>query len=150
MILDSLKNARIYYGLGERFEQAFKFLENVDAKVLKSGRIDITDGLYASVQMYNTIPREQCLLESHKKYADIQYVVKGEEVIGFSHLGQNYPEPVGNFDEAKDLAYYKGESLWIPLREGYYCVLFPDDLHAPKGTLENSKNVIKIVFKVLL
>jgi YhcH/YjgK/YiaL family protein len=150
MILDSLKNAHLYYCLGGMFRQAFEFLEHLDVKTLKPGRVDITGGVYANVQIYKTKPRKECCLESHKKYADIQYVASGEEALGFFHLLEGGLNSKESFDEVKDIVFYEGGGTWMSLRAGYFAVLFPDDAHAPKGDLIETKEVTKLVVKVPL
>jgi YhcH/YjgK/YiaL family protein len=150
MIFDSLKNARLYFNIGERFKCALRFLEGLDAHNLKPGRVEIADGVYANVQRYETKPREQCRYESHVKYADIQYAALGKEALGFASLGEGLLEADGVFDEGKNVVFYKGEGIWLPLRTGYFAILFPDDAHAPKANLDSVCEVVKIVVKVLL
>jgi YhcH/YjgK/YiaL family protein len=150
MIFDSLKNARLYFNIGKRFESALRFLEGLDVRNLKPGRVEIADGVYANIQRYETKPRALCRYESHVKYADIQYVALGGEALGFARLDEGLLEADGAFDEGKDVAFYKGEGVWLPLRTGYFAVLFPDDAHAPRANLDNVCEVVKIVIKVLL
>jgi YhcH/YjgK/YiaL family protein len=150
MIFDSLRNARLYSSLGERFQNAFKFLEEIDVKNLKQGKVEISDGVYASVQSYETKPKEECRLETHRKYADIQYVVCGEEAFGFSHLTDNSLKADGPFDEVKDVVSYEGEGIWLPLKAGYFVIVFPEDAHAPRANLNKASEVTKVVAKVLL
>ena len=78
MIIDSLKNAKLYYGLGERIEKGLKFLENTDLSEYKNGKYEI-DGekIYVSVQDYETKPLEPGKCEPHRKYLDIQYIIQG-------------------------------------------------------------------------
>ena len=37
MIFDKLSNAHLYYGMGKKFEDAFKFLENTDFSSMPAG-----------------------------------------------------------------------------------------------------------------
>ena len=57
MIIDSLKNAGLYYGMNSRLKSAFEFLQNTDFEKMEPGRYEI-DGanVYAMIQQYETKP----------------------------------------------------------------------------------------------
>ena len=60
MIIDSLKNAKFYYALGERIAKGLKFLEENDLSQFENGKYEIEgDELFVSVQDYETKPLEQ-------------------------------------------------------------------------------------------
>ena len=80
MIKDTLKNSEFYYGLGERFQKAFEYLKTTNLSEKENGKYEIDgENIYVSVQDYNTKPEEEGKFEAHKKYADIQFIVKGQE-----------------------------------------------------------------------
>jgi len=41
MVIDKMKNASLYYGLGQRFQQALEWLANVDPDSLTPGQREI-------------------------------------------------------------------------------------------------------------
>ena len=86
MVIDKMKNAPLYYGLGQRFQQALEWLAKVDPDTLTPGqRVDIDgDNVYATRFDVDTKLPADCKLECHRDYADIQYVVSGTEGMGYS------------------------------------------------------------------
>lgn|GEM_PF-4055366 len=43
-----------------------------------------------------------------------------------------------------------GEGAVLPLEEGYFCILFPEDVHRTKTMAEEPCEVLKGVFKIKL
>ena len=86
MIKDNLKYAELYEGVNPGFPVAFAFLEEALAKPKEVGRYDLEEGVFALVQSYDTKPAEACKIEAHKKYIDIQCVLKGKELFGVADL----------------------------------------------------------------
>ena len=55
MILDSLKNASLYTGLGDRFAIAFDFLSKTDFSTFPDGKVELKgDDVFAIAQTYKT------------------------------------------------------------------------------------------------
>ena len=105
----------------------------------------------AKVQRYDTRPTDECIPESHKKFIDVQFVAKGEEVLGWCPLSPEL-EITSPYDEKADVTFYKKllpESA-VMLSVGTYAVLFPLDVHRPGGYFEGEEpsHVTKIVVKV--
>lgn len=130
--------------------KAFDFIKSNDIPSLVPGRYEIDgDKFFVLVQHYKSKNRKECHLETHKKYIDIQYVAKGEEILGF------LPTPSSlimeeNLYEEKDIAFYKPSKnqIDILLNEGTYAILFPSDVHSPGGIVQESMDIIKLVFKI--
>lgn len=81
MILDTLSLIDRYATLNPRFVSAFDFLRRLGSDPV-IGRHDIDgDVVYALVQRYETRPVAGMRLEAHRRYIDIQYVVRGSEAI---------------------------------------------------------------------
>lgn len=144
MIFDSVENVE-YYFLNERFKRALEFIRK--SKTLASGNYEICEGVTASIADRVAIPQGQRRMEGHMKYADIQYLLRGEERIGFTSLkGAKIDEA---YDEKRDVAFYQAQDIKIlKLKPGDFMILFPQDLHMPQIG-ENNK-IRKIVVKVLL
>ncbi len=149
MIIDSLKNAKLYYGLGERIEKGLKFLENTDLSEYKNGKYEI-DGekIYVSVQDYETKPLEQGKFEAHRKYLDIQYIIKGSERLGFGKIGEF--SPAVDYDEEKDIVFLNGQGDFAGAKEGDFLIFMPQDAHMPCISIKEPAYVKKAVVKVLL
>ena len=147
MILDALANSTVYEKLHPGFNSAFYFLRKTDLATMSAGRYAI-DGerLYAIVQEYETKPLAEGLLETHIRYIDIQYVITGEELIGYAPLAdQTIQTP---YDTDKDITFLEGAAEPIRLRQGQFAIFFPHDAHMPSRTAGEPARVRKVVIKV--
>ncbi|TAN38664.1 MAG: DUF386 domain-containing protein [Verrucomicrobia bacterium] len=146
MIFDRLENAERYFKTHPAFAAAFAFLRRPDLATLPDGRIELDgDKLFALIQRPTNKGHAAARLESHRKYADIQFVVSGNEEYGWCSL-RDAPPVAEDFKPDNDIAFYAGPpAIWIPSSPGYFVVFFPEDLHAPlAGTGALHKVVIKI------
>ncbi|MBI5192324.1 MAG: YhcH/YjgK/YiaL family protein [Nitrospirae bacterium] len=146
MIIDLLKNASLYSKMNRKIETALNFLRDTDLSNIKPGRYEI-DGsdIFALMQTYDTKPRENGFWEAHRQYIDIQYVIKGTELIGYSNIDHLKS---GEYDDAKDLLVLYGDGVFLEVREGTFVILMPHDAHKPGIAVTTSKPVSKIVVKV--
>ena len=62
-------------------EEAVCYLKKQDLAALEVGTYQVNDDFYFMIQEYETKPAENCRLETHNCYADIQWIVSGEEEI---------------------------------------------------------------------
>jgi len=147
MILDQLKNAKLYFSLGERISKALQYLATTDFSNLEPGRYDIDgDNIYAMVSVYNTKPLSSTKWEAHKKYIDVQYVVSGKEKMGVTSADKVIP--MEEYSENNDCTIYKGDGNYIYVDEGSFAVFFPSDIHMPGISVNIPKEVKKVVVKV--
>src|SRR5258706_15523116 len=95
MIIDLLSNAHHYYSINERIAKAFVFLKSTDLNAIKAGKYFIEgEDLFALLQEYETLDATNEQMEAHKKYIDVQYMVRGEELVGHALLkNQNIAKP---------------------------------------------------------
>lgn len=148
MILDTLENYQLYSTINERIAKGFAFLRNTDLDAIPSGKHDIEgDTIFALVQEYQTKPLNECKLESHKKYIDIQYVIRGEEFMGVTTKKNQL---ILEQDEDKDYTFYEGTTSLVRVSKGMFTIFFPDDLHQPCVQTESAAEVKKVVIKVLI
>ena len=150
MISDSLSHSSLYAGLQPRFAAAFKFLRALPANPA-DGRHEIEgDRLFALVQSYTTTPAAERKLEHHRKYADIQFLFAGEEIIEHSPLeGLAVDTP---YNAEKDFGLVR-DPAWrsaVVLKPGVFGIYFPDDAHKPGCSIHTPTAVRKVVVKVLL
>jgi YhcH/YjgK/YiaL family protein len=130
--------------------KALTFLQALPPQPLADGRIEI-DGsnAYALVQSYETQAGGDWVFEGHRKYLDIQYVLSGEEVIGWAFMER--AAVTMPYDAAKDAwlgTVPAAEITPVRLSAGQLAVLYPTDAHAPKHAAGASGPVKKIVVKV--
>jgi biofilm protein TabA len=145
MILDTLDNAKLYYGCHPLFEQAFEFLRSAGKGEQLSGKSEIGDtGLFVLKVSRAGKDKSQVPLEAHRKYIDIQCSVAGCDVIGWKPMAD--ADTGRGYDAAKDIEFYDQPPVtWVDVREGMFAVFFPGDGHAPMATPEH---ITKLVVKV--
>ena len=149
MVIDKIEHASLYYGLGERFQRALEWLAAVDPSALPVGeRVDIDgDELYATLFEVDTLPLEQCRLECHRNYADIQYLIEGEEAVCYA-----LPDaPLTQLSEyTPDIQFFTTDWDTITVRPGTFYIVWPQDLHAPRAARGSVGPVKWLVVKVKL
>jgi YhcH/YjgK/YiaL family protein len=150
MIIDNVKNCEKYYSLGNRIEQALKFIGSTDFSIYNAGKYNIaSDRIFFLVNEYQTKSMNDCVLESHKKYIDLQFMYSGTEKLGHSLLTNQVVSK--KYDPESDCVLYKPEDLsLIKLLKGEFAIFFPNDLHMPGIMIEKPENVKKIVVKILI
>lgn len=147
MVLDSLANSEQYTTLHKSFAKAFEYLKTTDFSTIEAGKYVIDgDNIYASVSEYTT--KEKGELEGHELYIDIQYIVKGCEIIGYAE--RTNQESSVAYNPTKDIEFFKGDYAPIKIEAGQFVVLFPNDLHLPCLSCNAPTNVKKVVVKVKL
>lgn len=147
MIIDNIKNASKYFGLGKGFEEALTFLANYDGKADEKADIPVCEGVMVKCRPYMTKPAQECAFEAHEKYADIHFVVSGCECIGYAPTG-SLTETRRN--ESKDMIWLEGEGVNLPLNAGDFMITLPDDAHMPCIQQNESVFCAKLVAKILL
>lgn len=148
MIVDTLDNAKLYYGcLNGRIQTALEYLAGKTVSDFPVGRHDI-DGnrIYALVQQYDTKPGEDGVWEAHRRYADVQFIAAGVEMLGYAPLG--LLTPTQPYAEEKDVAFYSGIGDFFTLKAGGFSVFFPQDAHMPCRSPDVPTPVRKVVVKV--
>ena len=147
MVIDTLDNCGRYERLHPGFKAAFAFLKRPGIEATPDGRLDL-DGprLFALTQTYETNPLREGRLEAHRKYIDIQFIVSGEEHIGYSPLADQ--AAVKPFDTENDIGFFDGEACFTLLRKGQFAIFFPHDAHLPGRCTEKPAQVKKIVLKI--
>lgn len=149
--IDQAEFFRSYSQHPGRWTNAFTFLARPDLASLAPGRYELEeeDALFASVSEYVTKNEEDALYEAHRKYADIQYLVEGEEKIGVVPLSAT--TPVGPFDEEKDIIFLRADGDHFRVAApGRFFIFFPGDAHCPGVKCGENMMVRKIVIKVRL
>ena len=150
MIAGDLVHVQDQMALTPCLRKALSFLRWTNLTDLPEGKIEIEgERIYALVQRYDTAATDTQKFEFHRKFIDVQYVVSGEEIIGWAPVERMAITEA--YDEVKDVAL--GTVPWsevtpVYLSAGQLVVLYPEDAHAPKLAAGKSSQVNKIVVKV--
>jgi YhcH/YjgK/YiaL family protein len=148
MIVDKLENGAYYYSLGARIQKAIEYLKNSSLSEIEVGKYQIEgDDIFALVSEYDTKSVETGLWEAHKRYIDIQYIIKGSEKIGYTSV-ENLKTTV-EYDESKDILFGTANGDFVTLQQGMFMILAPQDGHMPSIYCEKPERVKKVVIKIL-
>jgi biofilm protein TabA len=150
MIVIDLAHSEHQVPMTPALRKAIAFLRRQDLSGLPDGKAEIDgDRVYAIIQRYETIRTDAPKFEFHRKYIDVQFIVSGEETIGWAPVESMTVTEAYNGD--KDICFGKVSSgKWTPVRlhAGQLSVLWPEDAHAPKLASNAPSPVMKIVVKV--
>ena len=135
---DIKKYASLLPGIDEAFD-AVNALSDYEAKTYP-----LSDGNRFFVAVGTTKAPDEA--EAHRKYLDIQYIVKGKEVVGWADLADCTIQ--GEFNEEKDIGKYTGDFEYITINEGICYVAFPEDAHMPGRHLDVPNDFVKVVVKL--
>ena len=125
MIIDKLENLSKYIN-NDLASAISEFLK--DAKNVTLGKHDIVGGTFANVLEYSTKVFETVKMEAHIKYLDLQYMVSGVEKVLYQDKGDN--SPINEYNDVKDVIHYSPNTYTEHLlEEGYFGIMFPNDLH---------------------
>src|SRR4051794_40876668 len=106
MVIDSLRNAHLYYGLGPRIELALRSLQG-DLPNRPAGRYELQGTeVYADVQSFVTRPESECKWEAHRKYIDVQYVSEGVERVAVAPISELTEKEA--YIPARDVVFFTG------------------------------------------
>ena len=150
MLIDHLQYATEYYNSSPNLAKALQWLQQNKQQLaeMENGQYEI-DGqnVYAIVNSYNTKPAADCGWEAHKIYCDIHYSVTGSERIGYTPISTMAESQAYNGE--KDYSLYTGKGDWVLVSEGMFCLLMPQDIHAP-GAFANGETEFlkKVVIKL--
>jgi biofilm protein TabA len=131
-------------------EPAFEYLTGLDPASVTPGRTPIVgDDVYAVASKYTTKAIETARFEAHQKFLDVQYVVSGQETIGFiaAASGLTVLEP---YNAAKDVEFFAPPSNYtrLEMRPGQFALFRPGEAHMPNCHLDGPHDVVKVVVKV--
>lgn len=146
MILSTIELAYRYADCHHGLSRGFEFLQTTKLNQLGDGKHEI-DGerLFAIVAHDQGRGRSGATLEAHRKYIDIQYVIDGDETIGWQPLAL-CREVKQDYNSETDVALFlERPPTWFDLAPRSFAVFFPEDAHAP---LAAEGSVHKVVIKV--
>ena len=145
MIVDHIDNWRLYEAAHSLFPLAFACLAKTDWTKVEDGRFSISgEDVFAIVDRRRGKGTDNAKLEVHREYIDIQFIVQGEDLMGYRPLFDcQSPEP---FDADRDVGFFADRpATWVGIQENCFTIFFPTDPHAPMGSDgEFQKVVVKV------
>ncbi|MEM1354661.1 MAG: YhcH/YjgK/YiaL family protein [Planctomycetota bacterium] len=157
MILDRLEHADAYAALLSTWGKALAHLRETDLLALAHGRHEVPGGgkdLFLILDRFTPRTDAGQVWESHQDYADLQVMLQGRERQGWLPRSSE-PAIKTPYDRERDAEFYHppgpgASPHWLILREGYFTVYLPNDVHAPSLRIDDSDDtpVVKAVYKL--
>ena len=126
-------------------EEAIKIIDAHDPK--EYGTFPLPNGRFM-VGMHTSRSAEGAQAEAHRRFLDIQYVITGQDVVGWNSI--NHMTPAGEFNMEGDIGFFEGDVEMIRIPAGYCYVVFPEDAHLPDCHIDQPMNFLKYVIKIEL
>lgn len=149
MIVGKLKDIKRYKGLHKNIDTAIDFILNHDLMALPKGKTMIDgNNVYVNRDTYIARPLEECYFENHEHYLDLQIVLKGKELFGYTDLSNPSLQVTTPYNTDKDVTKYSAskDTVYFVLEEGF-ALVFNEDVHLAKGKVDDElveKAVLKI------
>ncbi len=150
MIVGKLVDLYRYKGISKNIDTAINFIETHDLLALPKGKTVVDgDNVYINRDTYVARPLEECFFENHEKYMDMQIVMKGKEVIGYTHISNPDLKVTTPYNPDKDVTKYNYDpkgAVFFTLEEGF-ALVYTEDVHLAKCKADDEiveKAVIKI------
>lgn len=148
MIFDDIKNIKNYALIDEKIAD---FILNLTA-AQECGKVFLSEDrlTYANVEEYTTKTLENCKLEAHKKYIDIQLLLEGVEELDYINVeGLNVKEA---YAPERDIMFFETPEKVlnrIILETGKFALLYPHEAYQPQMAYKNAPSKVKkVVVKI--
>lgn len=154
MIAGKIEDLKTYCSVCPEFENIYDFVKEYFASPKADGSYElIPDKLTANISTYTTGDAATKNLEAHRRYADVQIVLKGAERIDWAHITACTDEISEEFSKGGDIGFYADPEYVssMVLDAGTFVYLLPEDAHKPcVNAGADSAEVTKVVFKIKL
>lgn len=134
--------------------EAIRYCREKDVSGIGESRFFLKgENMIAQICDRVTEAKEKKLPEVHRRYAELQFMAEGTELIGYyPDLGDN--QILQDCLEEKDTLYYRenpsAQEDMLLMTPGTYAVFFPEDVHRPFCQVNQPERVKKIVIKIAL
>ncbi|TDQ59580.1 YhcH/YjgK/YiaL family protein [Mesocricetibacter intestinalis] len=153
MFFGDLTRSDFKRGLPKVIAATCEYLNRLDLSALSPGRHDISDQIYMNVMETDTQPAAERPAELHRRHADIQVLISGEEAMEYG-ITQPDLSRYEVYHEAEDYQLtphaieYKQT---LTLRPKMFVVYLPYEEHKPCCNAgESSQRIKKLVVKIPL
>lgn len=145
--IDKLEFAKQYHAHKTWWDKAFAFMKEPNNAELKPGIYPIDgENVFAKITEIPSKTFEDPKWENHQNYADIQYVISGQEQIGIGSLSKS--TMIVPYNKQKDITFYNGKGKYYIAKPGTFFIFFTHQTHRPSIKVAGYEVVKKIVIKV--
>ena len=139
-------------------KEGIRFLKTADLDNLPLGRTEIDgDRIYANVMEYETHPAGAEISESHKRYYDVQCIIRGQEMQACIPYSAGLPVKTP-YNKEEDYALYAPEAMpfWadgsdfptkITVHSKEFTIFAPGEVHTSGICPETPEKIFKVVVK---
>lgn len=150
MIVGKLKDLKRYKGIHPNIDEAIDYVLNNNLKALPKGKTVVSENVYINRDTYVAKPLEECFFENHEHYLDLQIVLEGKELFGYTDISNPSLKVTTPYNTEKDVTKYSAteDTIYITLEEGF-ALVFNEDIHLAKAKVNDElveKAVVKIKF----
>ena len=150
MIVGKLKDLKRYKGIHPNIDTAIEYVLNNDLLALPKGKTIVDENVFINRDTYIANSLEKCFFENHEHYLDLQIVLKGKELFGYTDISNPTLEVTTPYNAEKDVTKYSAteNTIFITLEEGF-ALVFNEDIHLAKAKVNDElveKAVVKIKF----
>lgn len=130
------------------FKQLFEYVKTHDLLHEPLGRITLDgDRLFINNCETQGVPADKQRLEAHREYADVHFLLEGEETLGWSNTDE-LGEADTPYNATDDIEFFNARpQTFVTMRPGQFLIVWPEDAHAP---LIGQGRIRKLVAKVKL
>ena len=93
---------KLYIPYNEKIKVVCDYLAKTDIHALEVGKYDIADGVRVVVNAFTPKTREAARWETHRKYIDLQYLIEGDESMGYLPIDEVED---AEYDAEKDVSH---------------------------------------------
>ncbi len=132
MVIGTLESSARYEALHPLFAKLFEYVKSHNLLEEPLGRITLDgDDLFINNVNPECLDATDQVLEVHREYIDVHFLLEGSETIGWTPLEdvENIKQP---YDAAAECALYaEPAQTYVKLKPGQFCIVWPEDPHAP-------------------
>ena len=148
MIIGKLVDLYRYKGIAKNIDTAIDYILSHDLLALPKGKTIVDgDNVFINRDTYIAKDLKDCFFENHEKYMDMQIVLKGKEVFGYTHISNPTLKVTTPYNVDKDVTKYSAEgAVFFTLEEGF-ALVYTEDVHLAKCKAD--ENIVeKVVVKI--
>ena len=132
MIIGKIEDFEKYFAVNENFKKAFEWLKISDTATVNE-KIEI-DGEKVWGKIFSD-SGENRVYEAHRRFADIHFIVSGEEEFAWSDI--DVLTVTKEYDLSADYLLLEGNVNSFLMKEGMFCICFPEDAHIPAYSVKS-------------
>lgn len=121
------------------------YVKSISDTTMEGDTNIVGEQVYGRVMSYLSKQPQDCRIEAHNKYVDIQITISGVE--GIEVFDRKMLRIETSYNEKNDVEFFiedkNARFADIKNRPGYFTMFFPEDAHRPMMAIDGDINLIK-------